>query len=265
MRSIITCITLLCVATAQAQSPDKDGWIPLFNGRNLDGWYSFLTRGGKNNDPKGVFKVENGMIHILGVSESTLQRGEWDGYLATNREYSDIRIHLEYKWGTRRFPSNTEDKRNSGLIYLMQGSDELNPAAVECQIEETDLGDIWLIEGVSAMSWVVDIATSLYSDDNSSPGVLRMFGGPGTKVARILKSGDFEDRSGWNTVEVVLEGDHATHIVNGRIVNRALQLRQPDPQAPHRMIELRKGRIALEAEGAEIWFRNIKVRPLQAG
>jgi hypothetical protein len=263
MRWIISFILLFWAITAQAQTPDKQGWIPLFNGKNLDGWYSFLMPGGKNNDPKGIFKVENGMIHILGVSEA-VQRGSPDGYLSTNREYSDVRIHLEYKWGTRRFAPNAEGKRNSGLIYLMQGPDKVYPPAVECQIEESDVGDIWLIEGVSAMSWVVDIATSLYSDDNSFPGVLRMFGGPGTTVARILKSGDFEDRSGWNTVEVVLEGDRATHIVNGRIVNRAVQLRQPDPQAPHRMIELRKGRIALEAEGAEIWFRNIKIRPLQA-
>jgi hypothetical protein len=264
MRRIITFVSLLWVATAQAQSPDKDGWIALFNGKNLDGWYTFLMRGGKNNDPKGVFKVENGMIHVLGGSEA-LQRGEWNGYLATDREFSDIRIHLEYKWGTKRFPPNTEEKRNSGLIYLMQGPDKVYPPAVECQIEESDVGDIWLIEGVSAMVWVVDIATSLYSDDNSAPGFLRMFGGPDTTIARVLKSGDFEDRNGWNTLEVVLEGDHTTHIVNGRIVNRALQLRLPDPQAPQRMIELRKGRVALEAEGAEIWFRNIKVKPLHAG
>lgn len=31
-----------------------DGWISLFNGRNLDGWYSFLLTAGKSNDAKHI-------------------------------------------------------------------------------------------------------------------------------------------------------------------------------------------------------------------
>src|SRR5262245_38916234 len=32
----------------------NDGWIQLFNGRNLDGWYTFFSKSGKNNDPSGL-------------------------------------------------------------------------------------------------------------------------------------------------------------------------------------------------------------------
>ena len=53
-------------------------------------------------------------------------------------------------------------------------------------------------------------------------------------------------------------------IVNGRIVNRAFDIKQPDPQNPKHMIPLTKGKILLEAEGSEIWFRNIKIKPLKA-
>ena len=44
-----------------------DGWIPLLNGKNFDGWYSFTETGGKNNDPTHVFKLEDGAVHILDV------------------------------------------------------------------------------------------------------------------------------------------------------------------------------------------------------
>src|ERR1700727_1175093 len=44
--------------------PEDEGWISLFNGKDFDGWYTYLGASGKNKDPKGVFKVENGMIHI---------------------------------------------------------------------------------------------------------------------------------------------------------------------------------------------------------
>jgi hypothetical protein len=62
---------------------------------------------------------------------------------------------------------------------------------------------------------------------------------------------------------VILDGNHSTQIVNGRIVNRVNDILQPDPGDPARMIPLKSGKILLEAEdGAEIFFRNIKVKPL---
>ena len=65
-----------------------------------DGWYTYLDSNGKNKDPKGVFKVENGMIHILDVP-CPKEKSD-NGYLATNRNYSNVRIHVEYKWGVKR-------------------------------------------------------------------------------------------------------------------------------------------------------------------
>jgi hypothetical protein len=78
----------------------------------------------------------------------------------------------------------------------------------------------------------------------------------------VLKSGDFENRDGWNTVEVIIQGDRSTHLVNGRIVNNARDIQRPDPNNTSRMIPLTSGRILLEAEGSEIWFRDIRIKPL---
>ena len=49
---------------------DDDGWTPLFNNQNLDGWYTWLPSTGRNNDPRGVFKVQDGIIHILDLPET---------------------------------------------------------------------------------------------------------------------------------------------------------------------------------------------------
>ena len=67
---IAFCLSCLSRSTrtvpAQSQ-PDANeaGWIPLFNGKNLDGWYTWLPSTGRDNDPNGVFKVEDGVLHIL--------------------------------------------------------------------------------------------------------------------------------------------------------------------------------------------------------
>ncbi|MGH9549154.1 MAG: hypothetical protein ACRD3W_07265, partial [Terriglobales bacterium] len=50
-------------SAASGEKPESEGWVPLFNGKNLEGWYSYLDSSGRNKDPKGAFKVENGMIH----------------------------------------------------------------------------------------------------------------------------------------------------------------------------------------------------------
>ena len=79
---------------------------------------------------------------------------------------------------------------------------------------------------------------------------------------RIIKSGDFEDRNGWNQLELVLDGDRITQIVNGRAVMRAWDIQQPSLQDPSRYVPVSSGRIMLQAEGAEVWFRNVQMKPL---
>ena len=44
-----------------------EGWSPIFNGRDLVRWYTFLPSTAKNNDPKGVFKIREGMIRVLDI------------------------------------------------------------------------------------------------------------------------------------------------------------------------------------------------------
>lgn len=250
------CLLVLGSTMHSASRLAGDGWIPLFNGKNLDGWYTYLEDSGKNNDPQRVFKVENGMIHILDIPMADGKAP--NGYLATNRDFSDVRIHAEFKWGVKR---STEGKRNSGLLYLAVGPDRVYPTSLECQIEETDVGDLWIVNGASVTGFPIT-PTYLEFDDDRQVGQT-IASRPG-ESSRILKSGDFEDRDGWNTVEVILKGDTTTHLVNGRIVNFARDIKRPDPQNPSQMIPLKSGRILLEAEGFEIWFRNVKVKPLEA-
>src|SRR6185369_1323228 len=254
-----------CVLAPPPAVAADDGWIPLFNGKNLDGWYTYLLATGKNNDPLGVFKIEDGMIHILGIPETGETSRQIDGFLISNQEYSNVRIHAEYKWGTRRFPAGSEDKRNSGLFYLYAAGTDNDPRAIQFQIEESDTGDVELIGGHMAVTTqVVSPPFPLYSEDDYGPSYHQTIGGPQeSNNLRVIKNADFEDRTGWNSIDVILDGTESTHVVNGRVVNHIWDIRQQDPKHPSQMIALTTGRIVLEVEGAEIWFRNIKIKPLK--
>jgi hypothetical protein len=68
--------------------------IKLFNDQNLEGWYTFLQNRGRNNDPKSVFTVMDGMIRISGE--------EW-GCITTNVAYENFKLLAEFKWGEITF------------------------------------------------------------------------------------------------------------------------------------------------------------------
>lgn len=61
----------------------------LFNGCDLTGWYTYLKGRGRNCDPKGVFTVTNGVIHVT---------GEEFGALVTETEYANYRLSLDYRF-----------------------------------------------------------------------------------------------------------------------------------------------------------------------
>ena len=125
-----------------------DGWIPLLNGKNFDGWYSFTETGGKNNDPTHVFKLEDGAVHILDVAPGAKFE---NGYLSTVKDYSNVRIHVEYKWGTKRFAPRANTRRDAGILYHVVGKDGVWPRSIECQIQENDFGDIVPLGGISSV------------------------------------------------------------------------------------------------------------------
>jgi hypothetical protein len=256
MKKLVVCAAMLLLITfvvapaPSPLSPDEAGWVSLFNGHDFDGWYTFLPTSGKNKDPKSIFKVEKGMIHVFDIP-LTNEKQDF-GYLATNQELSNCRIRAEFRFGEKRFVPRLEEKRDSGLLYYFVGPDKVWPRSLESQIQETDVGDLWILDGPTITTKIEIAGYPMYST-----------GPPLTKNrGRIIKSGDFEERGNWNTVEVILEGDKVTHLVNGRIVMKAWDLKQPDPQDSTKLVPLDRGRVALQAEGAEIWFRNVRMKRL---
>ena len=59
-------LLLACVTCALASGPKLGPKIKLFNGKNLDGFYTYLRDHGKNHDPDHVFRVEKGVVHVSG-------------------------------------------------------------------------------------------------------------------------------------------------------------------------------------------------------
>ena len=242
-------ITRRATAQGASQLPfpaaGADGWVSLLNFKNLNGLYTFLQKSGKGAaEAKGMVMFEDGMLHIMGnlVTDEPAE----SGYIATNQEFENYRLRAEYKFGMKRFRPRLEAKRDNGLLYHLVGQDKVWPTCVECQVQEGDVGDYFLLGDARG-------------SDSGPNG--QVYTGRDNRKLRD-RGGDFENRDDWNVVEVIVQGDRSTHLVNGVTVNTLSKLQQPDPQNPGQFIPLTRGKVAIEIEYAEIWYRKFEIKSL---
>src|SRR5262249_42620664 len=76
-------------------------WTPLFNGKNLTGWYTVLSGHDRDSDPDHLVQIHDGMIHIY--KDAPDKTAQSFGYIATRNEFSNYRVRIEYKWGKKQF------------------------------------------------------------------------------------------------------------------------------------------------------------------
>jgi hypothetical protein len=248
-----------------APAADREGGvIHLFNGKDLDGFYTYLSapkKGakpyGKDNDPEKVFTAHGGMIRVS---------GKVFGYLATRKEYANYHLTVEFKWGEKTYPPREHAARDSGVLLHAVGADGAAGGvwmeSIECQMIEGGTGDFILVGGKARPSLTAEA-------EKRGGQVYYKKGAP--KVT--LSSGRFnwygrdpkwEDRKGfrgemdverpvgeWNRLECVCAGDTIRVILNGKVVNAGTRARPA------------KGKILLQSEGAEVFFRRIDLKPLK--
>jgi hypothetical protein len=239
----------------------RESWMPLLGGHDLNGWYTFLQKHGKNRDPDGVITIEDGVIHLYKNAPDGSMVVM--GYIATEKEYGNYHLRFQYRWGAKKFQPRYNLKRDAGLYYHLTGPDAVWPRALQFQIEQTNVGDLIALFGMELDTWIDaqtrDAKTPTYQAPDRG-GTPRTMGGKGIAYQSRLP-GPFE-LDGWNTVEVIARGDTTTHLLNGHIVNQGKNIRFRDPEKPGDARPLTRGRIALEIEAAEIEFRKVEIRSL---
>ncbi len=153
-------------------------------------------------------------------------KGRPSGYLRTEKDYSNYVLTLEWRW-----PEGTE-RGNSGVLVHSSTPKAIGvwPKSIEAQLAKDNAGDIWVI------------GTTIQIPDAETR----------VKDRRHLNLTDNSEKpvGQWNTYEITAKGDELILKVNGDVVNHATRCSET------------KGAICLQSEGAEVHFRNVKLRPL---
>lgn len=254
MKSVIKLFvaSLLISLTASAQ---QNKWIMLFNGKDLQGWDTYMgPRLGLNNDPVKVFSVvAEGKDNIIRVS------GENWGGISTKDEFENYHAQLKFKWGTLTWGNKKGKKMDSGLLYHAVGKHGADANAwmrsQEFQIEQGNTGDYWGVAGGVQDIPVIKQGENYVYDAN---GTLNAFSEKSATGRHGTKGSDAEKPTGeWNTLDLYCFGDTSIHVVNGKVVMVLFHSRQVDDgkESP-----LTKGKIQLQSEGAEVFYKDIKLQ-----
>ena len=177
-RTLITVVSAVLALTIFSSCERE---VKLFNGKDLQGWASFEAET-ETPPAQPVFSVKDGCIHVSGTP---------NGYLRTERKYTDYELLLEWRW--------TDGRKDSGIYNRLQDGDKVWPTGVQLQLRESDFGYFFSgvpLEGV--------VPTRNY---RKPP----------------LCEGDPEKPDGeWNSVRIVCNGTHMAAYVNDVLVNEAV-------------------------------------------
>jgi len=280
-RRLLLVAVLLAGVGVRAQS----GWTSLWNGKDLDGWTTWMQRPsptsevpglqrdadgkytqpiGSGRDPLKVFTVDGDVDGRPAIRIS----GEVFGELRTKRSFKDYHLKLQFKWGDKKWPprDRAETRRDSGLLYHVHaepGAEGRTWArSIELQIQEHDVGDLYAVGSAIAVRAKARPDTKPTVYDYDPAGEWTFFSQSQGASGRCVKQPDNEKPTGeWNTVELIAFRDDAIHIVNGKVVMRLHGPVRIDAALP---TPVTSGPIILQSEGAEVFYRDIQIRPITA-
>lgn len=223
--ALAACVVLVAPSfAADAPKPDADGFVPMFNGRDLTGWTNI------NCAPES-WVVRDGKIYTTGKPT---------GGLRTERQYENFIAELEWR--------HLERSGNSG--FFVWGTPINAPGVpflrgIEVQILDHGYAEDFEKKNGKKSDWF-----TTHGD------VFAIHGATMTYVGKTNGKRSFptEDRSKpspeWNHYRIVANNGTLRLHVNGKEVSGG------------DATNYRKGYLALESEGAPAEFRNLRIKEL---
>jgi hypothetical protein len=156
-----------------------------------------------------------------------LCKGNPLGYIRTTADYTNYVVRLQW-----RFNPVTKKAGNSGVLLRVQSPDKVWPKCIEAQLQSGQAGDFWLIDDARLNTPTARIDQ-------------------GTPRHRLRTKTNEKPIGEWNDYEITVDGDKVTLKVNGEVLNEGTGAEEIP------------GKIALQSEGAEIQFRNIRLTPIK--
>jgi len=231
--SLAASLTLLLglaavVPAAEEKAPpkaEKDGFISLFNGKDLDGWV-YGTRKDKEGKP-----AENKVGQGYQVKDGALYCTPKDGgNLYTAKEYGDFTFRFEFKL--------TENANNGiGIRAPLEGDSAY--AGMEIQVLDDGGPAYKTLRPAQYHGSIYDVVAA--------------------------KRGALKPTGEWNVEEITAKGAQITITLNGQVIVDANldDVKDPAVLKKHPGLKNAKGHLGFLGHGAQVEFRAMQIKELK--
>ena len=248
-------VTLLIALAGTAGAADRP-WVPLFNGRDLEGWTPKITGYDVGVNYADTYRVEDGVLKVRYDKYEGSFSNRF-GHLFYKTAYSNYNLRVEYRFVGDQCPGGPGWAfRNSGVMIHGQPAQTMEkgqsfPASIEVQIlggggqGERSTGNLCtpgtpvVIDGKLVTQHVINSRSKTFHGDQ------------------------------WVTLEIEARGNASiTHKINGETV---LTYNQPqlDPNdgdakklIKDGAVMLHGGSISLQSESHPVEFRKVEIQVL---
>lgn len=256
MRRIVGCAVALWLMAWSVGAQADEGWIQLFNGKDLTGWTPKIRGYPAGENFGRTFRVEGGVLKVAYDQYDEFR--ERFGHLFFDEPFSHYLLRIEYRFVGEQVKGGPGwAVRNSGVMVHGESPKEMEqdqdfPASIEVQF----LGGLGSGERPTAN--LCTPGTNVVMDDKLV-----------TRHCTNSKSKTYHGDQ-WVTVEVEVRGGEVIrHRVEGQEV-LSYQKPQLDDREAHakKLAEkqggliLKKGTISLQSESHPIEFRKVELKKL---
>lgn len=222
-RFMLPAVLALCALTVTSVPAEEDGWVSLFNGKDLSGW---TQKGGK-----ALYKVENG--EIVGSSVPNTD----NSFLCTERDFGDFELEFEF-FG---HPS-----LNSGVQVRSQSLPDYKDGRVhgyQCELEDEGQDRDWFggIYDEGRRGWLQPT-----KEDKQAGAAFSEAG------KRLWKNGE------WNHIRIEAKGTRIRTYLNGE-----LRADLADGMTPSGFIGLQVHGVGKKTTPMSVRWRNLRIRELK--
>lgn len=202
--------------------------VNLFDGKTLSGWYMDVPDLQKDSSLRKPFIVREGLLVSLGTP---------GGHLISEKSYENYLLEFDYRFAGA--PGNCGVLVHASTPRALYG---MFPQSIEVQMMHSNAGDFWCIRE--------DIQVK---EMEKRRGPKQNWGIIEGKERRVINLTDNSEKplGEWNRMKIKCEGDRISVWINGDLVNEGFGA------------TAQKGQIALQAEGAEVEFKNLVLTSLR--
>jgi len=256
MKRLIGCVLFVMAVAVSVHA--EEGWIQLFNGKDLTGWTPKIRSYACGQNFANTFRVEDGLLKVR--YDDPAYEGKFKeryGHLFYNRSFTNYVLRVEYRFVGEQLPDGPGwARRNNGLMVEGQtpqsmSLDQSFPVSIEVQ----------LLGGFGAPRSTGNLCT---------PGTNVEIKGKLFTPHCLSSSSKTYEGDQWVTAEVEVRNGHVIHRVNGE---KVMEYDKPqyDPndgdakpliKANGGNLFLHGGTVSIQSESAPTDFRKIEIKML---